>query len=325
MLVAHLSDLHLLGEGEVSPWRYLNKRLTGLANLKWRRHAIHKPDVARALARELRARAVEHVVITGDLSNLALEREFDAVREFLENDLALGPRRVSIIPGNHDLYTRGSANSKRFARYFGPYLEGDIDGVAVRHPAGPFPYVRLRGPLAIIGLATALPRAPMIASGAVGRDQLRSLERILSLPAVRERLPLILQHHPPHNLVSAFRTFTNGLNDARELRAVLDRLPRGVLLHGHLHERVHRRLLSREGAVDVVGATSASLVHEHKDRIAGYNLYDLDETGFRAPPASFIYDPVEQQFSARTIPLVPDALKNRVARRRRWPKPRAAR
>lgn len=305
MLVAHLSDLHLLGEGEVAPWRYLNKRLTGLVNLKWRRHAVHKPDVARALARELRARGVGHVVVTGDLSNLALEREFEAARAFFENDLGLGPADVSVIPGNHDLYTRGAARSGRFARYFGPYLEGDLADVAVRHPAGPFPFVRLRGPLAIIGLATALPRPPMFASGALGREQLRALERILALGPVRERLPLILQHHPPHNPVSPFRTFTNGLYDAREERAVLEGMPRGVLLHGHLHERVRRRLDTRGGAVDIVGATSASLVHEHQDRAAGFNLYDLDAAGFRAPPASFIYDPVGGHFTPRAIPLVP--------------------
>ncbi|HEU4411051.1 MAG TPA: metallophosphoesterase [Polyangiaceae bacterium] len=305
MIVAHLSDLHLLGEGEVAPWRYFNKRLTGLVNLKWRRHAVHKPDVARALARELRTRAVEHVVVTGDLSNLALEREFEAARTFFENDLGLDPGRVSVIPGNHDLYTQGSARSGRFARYFGPYLEGDLEGVAVRHPAGPFPYVRLRGPLAIIGLATALPRPPMFASGALGREQLRALERVLSLGPVRERLPLLLQHHPPHNPVSPFRTLTNGLWDARELRALLERMPRGVLLHGHLHERVHRRLGSRGGAVDIVGATSASLVHEHEDRIAGFNLYEFDEAGFRTPPTSYVYDPVGERFRPRAIPLVP--------------------
>ncbi len=305
MIVAHLSDLHLLGEGEVAPWRYFNKRLTGLVNLKWRRHAVHKPDVARALARELRNRGVEHVVVTGDLSNLALEREFEAARAFFENDLGLDPGRVSVIPGNHDLYTRGSARAGRFARYFGPYLAGDVEGVAVRHPAGPFPYVRLRGPLAIIGLATALPRPPMFASGALGRDQLRALERILSLGPVRERLPLLLQHHPPHNPASPFRTLTNGLWDARELRALLERMPRGVLLHGHLHERVHRRLRSRGGAVDIVGATSASLVHEHEDRIAGFNLYEFDAAGFCAPPAAFVYDPIGGHFTPRAIPLVP--------------------
>lgn len=305
MIVAHLSDLHLLGEGAVSPWRYANKRLTGLVNLKWRRHAVHKPDVARALARELRRRGVEHVVVTGDLSNLALEREFEAARSFFEHDLGLGPEHVSVIPGNHDLYTRGSARAGRFAHYFGPYLGGDVAGVAVRHPAGPFPFVRLRGPLAIIGLATALPRPPMFASGALGRDQLRALERVLDLGPVRERLPLLLQHHPPHNPASRFRTLTNGLWDAPQLRALLARLPRGVLLHGHLHERVHRRLPTREGAVDVVGATSASLVHEHEDRIAGFNLYEFDAAGFRAPPTSFVYDPVGGTFAARAIPLVP--------------------
>ena len=103
--IAHLSDLHLLSLEGAIPFRLLNKRLTGYANIRLHRGSVHKPAAVRAAAREIRRLDVDHVVITGDVSNLALEREFELVRAFLEDDLGLPPDRVSLVPGNHDVYT----------------------------------------------------------------------------------------------------------------------------------------------------------------------------------------------------------------------------
>src|SRR5436190_18495064 len=108
MRLAHLSDLHLLNLEGAVPFRLFNKRITGYINLKLKRGSVHKPFVAREAARAIRDLGVDHVAITGDVSNLALEGEFDIVREFLENDLGLSADRVSLVPGNHDAYTQGA-------------------------------------------------------------------------------------------------------------------------------------------------------------------------------------------------------------------------
>src|ERR1700734_796063 len=99
----------------------MNKRATGLANLKLKRGSIHRSSYVRAIAREVRRLAVDHVVITGDLTNLALEPEFELAREVVEKDLGLSPRDVTIVPGNHDVYTRGAHATGRFASYFAEY------------------------------------------------------------------------------------------------------------------------------------------------------------------------------------------------------------
>lgn len=281
--VAHLSDLHLMG-GPIAALRLLNKRLTGWVNLKYRRHAVHRPAHVRALAAEIRRLEVDHVVITGDLSNLALEDEFDAVTRLLTDDLALPPDRVSIVPGNHDVYTTGSVRKRRFAAYFGAYATSDLPGLTTDHPAGAFPFVRLRGPVAIIGLASAVPRPPMIAAGEIGRDQLHALSRLLEHPEVRSRYPVVLLHHPPNNPLSRKRTMTNGLWDAEALQRRLAVLDRGLVLHGHLHERVQRALSDASPGIRVVGATSASLDHAEDHRHAGFQLYHFDEHGLVGQP-----------------------------------------
>ena len=73
------------------------------------------------------------MVITGDVSNLALEKEFDLVRTFLADDLGLPAERVSLVPGNHDTYTGGSHRSQRFARAFAPHLRSDLPALGWDH------------------------------------------------------------------------------------------------------------------------------------------------------------------------------------------------
>jgi 3',5'-cyclic AMP phosphodiesterase CpdA len=279
--IAHLSDLHLLSLEGAVPFRLLNKRLTGYLNLRFHRKSVHRPFAVQAGARAIRALGVDHVVITGDVSNLALENEFELVRTFLAEDLGLPADCVSMVPGNHDLYTRGSHRSRRFARAFAPHLGSDLPELT---PEGEmYPYVRLRGPAAIIGLSTAVPRPPFVASGVLGRAQLAALTRILDHPEVRERTPVILQHHPIHNAASMARRALEGLTDAEAEAHVLGKLRRGLLLHGHLHRRVHRRLPTERGRLDAVGSTSASLVHESDLRMAGFNIYEIERDGAVRP------------------------------------------
>src|SRR5689334_18734421 len=167
MRIAHISDLHVLALDGAVPFRLLNKRATGYANLKLKRNHQHKSELVRAIADHLSGASIDHLVITGDVSNLALESEFAAVREILDG-LGLPPSAISIVPGNHDVYTRGAARDQRFYRFFESYLASDLPQHRVSHAGGMFPVVKLRGPAAFIGLSTALPRLPFVAAGRLG-------------------------------------------------------------------------------------------------------------------------------------------------------------
>ena len=156
----------------------LNKRLTGWVNLKLNRGHTHRSSVVEAMMDDLRERRVDHVVITGDVSNLALEPEFEKALGFIER-MGYAPTDVSVIPGNHDLYTQGAQKSRRFARFFAPYMTCDLDVASHdAHPSGRFPYVRLRGPVAILGVSTAVARLPLVASGVAGAKQIDTLRRM---------------------------------------------------------------------------------------------------------------------------------------------------
>src|SRR5258706_4352775 len=194
MRIAHISDLHVLALAGAVPFRLFNKRATGYANLRFRRNHQHKSEIVRAIASHLSTSQIDHVVITGDVSNLALEAEFHAVRSVLDDVLRLPPSAVTIVPGNHDVYTPGAQKKRRFSQYFAPYLTSDLPGFATEQPGGLFPIVKLRGPVAIIGLSTALARLPLIPSCRLGLTQLEALEKSFVSPEIKNRNPVVVFH-----------------------------------------------------------------------------------------------------------------------------------
>ena len=302
MRIAHFSDLHILSLDGVSLHRFLNKRVTGYANLRLKRGHIHHPDHVRAIAREVRRCGVDHVVITGDLTNLALDEEFAAVRALLDAELGLPPGDVSVVPGNHDLYTRGALRTKRFAKYFGEYMTTDLPELGVEIPLGRFPFVRLRGPAAIIGLTSAVPRLPLFATGKIGQAQADALTRVLAHPEVRKRTPVLLMHHPVHNPISTMKRFLTGLDDAALLWASIRDVPRGLLLHGHLHTRIQRNVDTAAGRMLSIGATSASLEHEDEGKMAGFNLYEIADSGEVCAIKAHVLNPKTETFEISSMP-----------------------
>lgn len=304
MRIAHFSDLHVLALDGVPGHRFLNKRFTGWVNLKVKRSHKHRSTHVRAVTREVTRAKVDHAIITGDLTNLALEGEFEAVKALLEEELGLSADAISVVPGNHDLYTRGAMRSRRFSSFFEPFVQSDLPELAADIALGRFPYVKLRGPLAIIGLSSAVPRPPLMASGELGKAQLEALGRILAHDEVKRRTPLIALHHPAHNPPSQVKAIVEGLWDASGLLDTLAVVKDGLVLHGHLHVRQQRPLITRAGKVMVVGATSASLHHEDPHRMAGFNLYEFDGGGALTSVEAHVYDPETGTFRAADIPLL---------------------
>jgi 3',5'-cyclic AMP phosphodiesterase CpdA len=281
--------------------RFINKRLTGWVNLRLKRGAIHRASYVRAIAREVIRSQVDHVVITGDLTNLALESEFELTCDVLRRELDIDPARLSIVPGNHDLYTRGALRSRRFEQFLGRYLESDLPEFAVDVSGARFPSVKLRGPVAIVALSSAVPRPPFVASGELGRAQLDALSRVLEHPEVSRRVVVLALHHPVVHGWSRLKARVQGLRDAAALLTLLRPLPQGLVLHGHLHRRIQRTITTSRGAIQHVGATSASLHHEAADRMAGFNLYEVDERGVGRVEAR-VYEPQGDTFRSDAVP-----------------------
>jgi len=303
MRIAHFSDLHVLALEGIAPHRFLNKRFTGWVNLRLKRAHKHRPAHVRAVAREITRAKVDHVVITGDLTNLALDEEFEAVKRLLEDELHLDPDQISAVPGNHDLYTRGAMRARRFTTHFERYVKSDIPELSAEIPLGRFPFVKLRGAAAIIGLSSAVPRPPLMASGELGKAQIAALTKILEHPEVKKRTAVIALHHPIHNPPSRVKTIVEGLWDADALTKALSGMTRGLILHGHLHVR-RQRALGAGSQVISCGATSASLDHHNEHKMAGFNLYEIDDAGTITRIEAHVLDATSELFRVEPVPLL---------------------
>lgn len=268
MRIAHLSDIHVLDLTEVRWTRFLNKRLTGLVNLVGHRKNAHPQALLETAVAELAAAPdIDHVVVTGDLTNLALESELTRARELL-SPLA---GRLSVIPGNHDVYTRGAERSRRFEGHFGDWMWTGGEG---HH----YPWLKLLGPsdtgVALLGFSSAVARLPFIAAGVVSAAQIARLGSLVSEGAFGGRTPVALVHHNLH--ARGFRKDKmHGLSGREAFLAALEQAGVKLLLHGHTHvaHRMHAH------GLDVIGSGSSTWASEDPRHIARYNVYDVGPGG----------------------------------------------
>lgn len=264
LTVAHLSDLHLPFEPRLALGQRLSKRQ--LSAWAWRRRrSVHRAAILGELAADVRSAAPDHVVVTGDLINFALPAEYERAAAWLH---ALAPPGcISVVPGNHDALVAVAA-AEGLGRWT-PWMGTD----------GVWPYVHLRDPLALIGVNSALPTAPLLARGRIGTAQLGRLEGILQEQARADRIRVVLVHHPVAEGAVPWR---RALADRARLRAVLARAGAELVLHGHAH---HARLdalagpAGRPGMIPCLCVPSSSAFPNARDEAARWHLLRFRDPG----------------------------------------------
>ncbi|WP_454617254.1 metallophosphoesterase family protein [Bradyrhizobium cenepequi] len=263
--LAHLSDPHLPPLPVARLRDLAGKRAFGYLNWTRNRHKYHRREVLDALVEDLQGQHPDHIAITGDLVNLALETEFKPAHAWLES--VGSPDRVTVVPGNHDAYVR--ATRHRFATTFADYLRGDgADGAAL------FPFLRRRGPVALIGTSSAVPTPPLMATGWLGHAQLAALERMLAELSTEGAFRVLLVHHPLHSDSRVKR-----LTDSHKLLALIKRHGVELILHGHDHIHSTMWFDGPSGKIPAIGVPSASALPRHHYPAAAYNLFSIERDG----------------------------------------------
>jgi 3',5'-cyclic AMP phosphodiesterase CpdA len=263
--LAHLSDPHLPPLPTPRLRELAGKRAFGYLNWTRNRRKYYRRDVLDALVSDLQAQAPDHTAITGDLVNLALEAEFPPSLKWLES---VGtPDRVTVVPGNHDAYVR--ATQHRFAEAWRNYLDGDGPGDGVT-----FPFVRRRGPLALIGVSSAAPTPPLMATGWLGGGQLDALERMLAELSAEAAFRVLLIHHPLRSDAPAKR-----LTDSSQVLALLKQYGVELVLHGHDHVHSTVWIEGPKGAIPAIGVPAASALAHGRHPAAAYNLFSVEREG----------------------------------------------
>lgn len=260
LTLAHLSDPHLGPMPPPRPWAMLNKRGLGFINWHFRRKHKHSMAVLTRVTADLLAQAPDQIAVTGDVTNLSLPEEIVRAEAWLST---LGaPQDVLLVRGNHDAYIRRAV--PQIERDWAAFLAGDTPGT---------PAVRRRGPVALIGVSSAVPTGPLMATGKVGAAQLAALERALLDAREAGLFRVVMLHHPPGgDMGSPFQR----LRDAAGMRAVLERAGAELVLHGHRHRHLFSTLPGADGPIPVIGVPSASEQGDARHDAAGYNLFTID-------------------------------------------------
>jgi 3',5'-cyclic AMP phosphodiesterase CpdA len=269
--LAHVSDVHLSPLPGVA-LRHLNvKRGLGYINWQRQRRRTHHRAALDLVIADMLAHKPDHIAVTGDLINLGLPVEYEAATAWLRE---VGtPENVTVVPGNHDIYSalRGDPGVERWA----DYMCADAFGAKFeRRPSAPFPFVRRVGPIALIGLNSAVETPPFVAAGEVGKTQLDALDKLLPQLEAERLIRVVLIHHPPLPDQAPPR---RALRDAAALSHVLAARGAELVLHGHNHRDMHidfaRIAETGGGSIPVIGVASGSIGRVHKGEPLGrYNL-----------------------------------------------------
>jgi 3',5'-cyclic AMP phosphodiesterase CpdA len=264
-VLAHLSDPHLAPLPTPQLFELAGKRLGGFIHWQHTRRHRHLTAVLDRIVDDITSRAPDHIAVTGDLVNLSLDPEFTAAKSWLAG--LGGPHDVTAVPGNHDTYVRSKARHPEL--HWADYMRGDDA------PAGTpaFPFVRRRGPVALIGLSTAVPAPMFRATGRLGADQLARFAETLVRLERTGTFRVVLIHHPP---ISTPKRHHERLLDGEAFVDVLERHGAELVLHGHDHVHSIRWFDGPGRPVPAIGVPSASAAADGRHDAAAYNLYTIE-------------------------------------------------
>ncbi len=263
--LAHISDVHLAPLPQPSLLELCGKRLTGYLNWQKKRKNQMATNVLEILMDRLKKTNPDHLVISGDLVNLALDKEFEQARHWLLNQGE--PQNISLTFGNHDAYVCGAF--QKACTLFRPWIEGDVP----QKHALPFPYMRIRGNVAIISVSSAIATPPFLASGYFCKRQAQDLSQLLNEAATRKLFRVVIIHHPPFHHATFWHKKLWGIE---RFLNVIKHHGSELVLHGHTHLPTLKIIQGTTKKIPIVGVSSASQAFGDKKPPAGFNLFAID-------------------------------------------------
>jgi 3',5'-cyclic AMP phosphodiesterase CpdA len=252
---AHLSDLHLPHEPGLRLSERFSKRQLSVWSWQRRRRTVQSPAVLEALRGEMSSYRPDRILVTGDITNFSLPAEFASAAQWLDGL----PAPVSIVPGNHDALVpvsneQGWGHLQRWST------------------ATQWPYVQRHGMASLIGLRSAVPTAPLLASGRLGTAQRERLARVLGEERTAGQIRILMLHHPVADGAVSSR---KALRDRRELRAVLREQGADLVLHGHARNARLDALPGPFGPIPCLCVPSSTALPNEHDEAARWHLLEL--------------------------------------------------
>lgn len=210
------------------------------------------------LLKDIRSRECDHIVITGDLVENPEPREFQYVKEILSHFEILSPDKLSVIPGNHDIFG-GAPNSVMFFTFQLICKETNtklneekfIETFQDTFPEEKsFPYLKVIDNIAFIGINSmdkwSVKKNPEGSNGFINDSDFKKIKKIISSEALKDKYKIILIHHhfnkirlseeyPAHSLWLKTVDYKMKLHNKNKIADLFKKYKVNLVLHGHTH------------------------------------------------------------------------------------------
>jgi 3',5'-cyclic AMP phosphodiesterase CpdA len=242
LLIAHISDIHLNS--------FYNDSTLKRTNF---------------LLKEISENNVDHLIITGDITDNASEKDLEIFRRMLAKYGFINGDRLSIIPGNHDIFGGvqkaediftfpekcNAVNYNKRVNNFLSYFPEAFGNCHFLSSKNYFPFTKKINNTLIIGLNSIAQYSklsnPFGSNGDIDSTQFGELFDILKATEKDVKFKIVLIHHHFNKLKSeaksTFRSIWSGiekqtmkLKGKRRLLNLFREYKVDIVLHGHVHE-----------------------------------------------------------------------------------------
>jgi 3',5'-cyclic-AMP phosphodiesterase len=304
--IAHISDPHLS-----------------------RQHYREHIKSFKMLLRAMLADGVDHIIISGDLVSTGNEDDYFLTREILANHNLLDSERLTVVPGNHDIFGGPhravdvlsfpqhirSVDYARNKELFQNAFAETFDSIHRLHPTALFPFLKVAGPFNIIGLNSIPPwslrKNPLGTNGVLDDQQMEALERLEASSLLENRTTIVVLHHHFNDLVhpeydagnlwARIESNTMRMRKRKKTLKLFQSIGVRYVLHGHIHRN---EMYDRNG---ILFANGAGAVCDDPVKFLKYNLLSYSDgycnVKIRQLPIPYQVSTVTQALHRKLKPL----------------------
>ncbi|MCG8338791.1 MAG: metallophosphoesterase [Proteobacteria bacterium] len=233
LTLIHVSDLHFVNEqsfinGLKENGKLITKRHLGWLNHKLRRQKYFNNDLKSVLIRRLLEMEWDYLIITGDITTLALESEFELARQAL--DPLINKGKVIFTTGNHDRYVKTRPVSNLLYKYFADCWPFNQTSFQDSH----YSFLEISEFAVILELNMARPKSFYSSRGKLCKDLTVIKDKLKN--SYKDRLKLAIGHYPAYLPPGEHEGFFHSLSGKKRLRRILQEFDFHYYLHGHIHK-----------------------------------------------------------------------------------------
>jgi 3',5'-cyclic AMP phosphodiesterase CpdA len=248
----------------------------------------------KMLLRAILNEGADHIIISGDIVSTADEDDYYLAREILSSNQLLDSSRLTIVPGNHDIFggphraadilsfpqNIRSVDYTRHHELFQNAFAETFQGVTRLNETNLFPFIKTAGPFNLIGLNSIPPWSfrhnPLGTNGVLDDQQFDSLEKLTSHNILEDRTTIVVVHHHFNDLVQSdyeggrlwtkIESNTMRMKKRKKIIRIFQSLNVRYVLHGHLHRN---EIYDRSG---ILFANGAGAVCDDPVKFLKYNI-----------------------------------------------------